>query len=218
MVTLEACEALLNASANVTIGSNATGCPGGSNFEPSTILCVFLSGIGGLLEVTSTMCLAYPAYKKKTGTTYTWCQEQLMIVANLSLMIVASVAYVIGSWFGPVSLAVPTIMVSKLLFNMLIIGTILRMEDFTREQKIGVYCITCAILTLPEIGPTDQPCMDAPRLIYAPAAVIWELILFGATGAVIAGMVLLPRRKVQPPPVAISMATYVTAQVVVRRE
>ena len=31
---------------------------------------------------------------------------------------VASVLYVVGSWFGPVSISVPTVMVSKLLSNL----------------------------------------------------------------------------------------------------
>ena len=133
-----------------------------------------------------------------------------MMVSNLSLMGVASVAYIIGSWFGPVSLAVPTIMVSKLLCNLVvraprgatelrspqatkneaprfepgrpssalspararrqIMGVILRMDTFSKEQQVGVYCITCAILTLPEIGPRDQDCIDVPKLLQQPFA------------------------------------------------
>ena len=56
-------------------------------------------------------------------------------------MLIASVAYIVGSWFGPVSLAVPTVMISKLLFNLIIMGAVLRMADFPREQRIGTYTI-----------------------------------------------------------------------------
>ena len=46
-------------------------------FEQSLPLCIGLSAFGGLLEVTSTMCLAYPEYKTKLGYTYTACQMRL---------------------------------------------------------------------------------------------------------------------------------------------
>lgn len=87
------------------------------------------------------------------------------MVVNLLLMGVASVAYIVGSWFGPVSLSVPTVMVSKLLFNLIIIGVILRMDTFSKNQRVGTYCIACAILTLPDVGPKDQPCQDVIRMI-----------------------------------------------------
>ena len=87
------------------------------------------------------------------------------MVVNLLLMGVASVAYIIGSWFGPVSLSVPTVMVSKLLFNLIIIGVILRMDTFSKNQRVGTYCIACAILTLPDVGPGEQECQDVIRMI-----------------------------------------------------
>lgn len=91
------------------------------------------------------------------------------MVVNLLLMGVASVAYIIGSWFGPVSLSVPTVMVSKLLFNLVIIGVVLRMDTFSKNQRVGTYCIACAILTLPDVGPEDQACQDVVRMIQARA-------------------------------------------------
>jgi len=96
---------------------------------------------------------------------YSKCQQRLHMVVNLLLMGVASVAYIIGSWFGPVSLSVPTVMVSKLLFNLIIIGVILRMDTFSKNQRVGTYCIACAILTLPDVGPGEQECQDIIRMI-----------------------------------------------------
>ena len=103
-------------------------------------------------------------------------------------------------------------MAAKLMGNLFIMGIILRMDDFTKEQQIGVYCITCAILTLPEVGPSDQDCIDARHLVYQPHAIIWELILFGATAGCIIGMVWLSKKE--SPPQNTSMLVYVTAQVV----
>ena len=45
------------------------------------------------------------------------------------------------------------------------------------------------------------------------AAVIWELVLAAGTIACIVGMLVLPKLKTQPPPMALSLMTYVTAQV-----
>ena len=185
------------------------------------------------------------------------CHDKLMMVANLSLMGVASIAYILGSWFGPVSLSVPTVMVSKLLFNLLIMGWVLRMDSFSKEQQVGTYCIACAILLLPDIGPSDQPCLDVMELIKTPGAsesspaasgavaeradlrrvrlsrggpplavslcsrlralvpraVTWEAILFTWSLWCCVYMVVLAKRK-EPPSETISLAVYVSAQVV----
>ena len=126
-------------SFNLTDVVNATE-SGGSpipTFEPSLPTCVALSALGGLLEVTSTMCLAFPEFKAKLGRPYGKLTQRALLVVNLALMGVASVLYVVGSWFGPVSISVPTVMVSKLLSNLVIMGMVLRMADFPKAQQVG---------------------------------------------------------------------------------
>ncbi|KAL1524780.1 hypothetical protein AB1Y20_019662 [Prymnesium parvum] len=201
---------MANFSGNLT---NST-LEGDGRIEPSTPLCILFSALGGLLEVTSTMCLAYPEFRRKQGVKYSLTFERLMLVANLAIMVFASLAYITGSWFGPVSLSVPVVMVSKLLSNMGIMGLILRMDNFSREQQVGTYCITCAILALPDVGPSDQPELDALDLVQAPAAVAWTIACFVATGLCCLMMISLARRpKDTPPSVMVSLVTYVTAQV-----
>ena len=202
---------IFNSTRNATVNSTLD-CDPTDGITPSVPVCIGLSALGGVLEVASTMFQAYPEYRKKLGHVYTPCQEKLFGVGFGGLMAFASVSYVAGSWFGPVSIAVPSIMVSKLLGNLCFMGVILRMEDFTKEQQIGTYCITCAILTLPEVGPSDQDCIDVEHLIQQPGAIIWELILFGATAACCIGMVRLARQEQSRQ--AIAMLVYVTAQVV----
>ena len=179
---------------NATNGTNSTG--GGSGFQPSTPLCIGLSAFGGFLEVSSTMVLAFPEFKTKMGA---WqpskCRDRIMMVLNLVLMGVASVAYIVGSWFGPVSLSVPVVMVSKLLFNMVLMGLVLRMTSFSKDQQVGTYCIACAILTLPEVGPMDQPGADVLALIVQPVALAWISVLTLATLVCVVGMVVLARRS-----------------------
>ena len=210
-LTAAACEAFL--AGNGTTNGTSTGCDTENAFKPNVAACIGLSACGGCLEVVSTMCLAYPEFRKKRGATYSDLHDKLMTVANLLLMLLASGFYVLGQSYGSVSLAVPTIMASKLLCNLVLMGAILRMDEFSREQQVGVYCIVCAILTLPEIGPSDQDCLDGQSLVSQPMAVAWEIIMFAATVACIAGMVVLARR-VETPPVSVSLLTYVTAQVV----
>ena len=207
----------LNDTLNATNATDASPFP---TLTPSLPACIGLSAIGGLLEVTSTMCLAFPEYKAKLGKPYSACTQRLLLLANLLLMGVASLLYIAGSWFGPVSISVPTVMVSKLLSNLVIMGMVLRMAEFPKEQQVGTFCIACAaaaaavanthrssstpapqhsptallipcrcaILTLPDVGPKDQPGQDATQLLLAPVAVGWGALLMAATLACCVGM------------------------------
>ena len=141
---------------------------------------------------------------------------RLLLVLNLVLMLFASGAYIVGQWFGPVSLAVPTVMVSKLLFNLFIMGGVLRMTTFPREQRIGTYCIACAISTLPEIGAKDQACQDVISLLGRPWAQAWTGVIFIASTSCVIGMISFKRRE-QPPDMKRALAVYVTAQVNIER-
>ena len=152
-----------------------------------------------------------PEYKAKMGTGYSNCTMKLLLLLNLVLMLVASVAYIVGQWFGPVSLAVPIVMVSKLLFNMIYVGFVLRMSTFPREQKIGTYCIACAISTLPDLGARDQDCVDAVKLVKAPVAMAWAGVVAVASLICIIGMVVIKCRRSKPT-VKVALAVYVTAQ------
>ena len=113
------------------------------DLQPSLPACISLSALGGLLEVSSTMCLAYPEFRAKRGRPYGPCVTRSLLPLNLGLMAIASVMYIVGSWFGPVSISVPTVMVSKLLCNLAIMGVVLRMQKFSHEQKVGTYVIMC---------------------------------------------------------------------------
>ena len=205
-------DAGLEPSMSNETGSGEAGASGLLDVEPSMPICIALSAFGGFLEVSSTMCLAYPEYRAKMGKEYSKCEQRLHMILNLSLMAIASVAYIVGSFYGPVALSVPTVMVSKLLFNLLIIGFVLRMDTFSKNQKVGTYCIACAILTLPSIGPSDQPDLVPSEAILEVPAIIWSAVLFAGAVLCTIGMVVLQRRA-EPPPEWVSMVVYVTAQV-----
>ena len=58
-----------------------------------------------------------------------------------------------------------------------------------------ILSIACAILTLPEVGPTDQPGLDVLCLVQTPLAIGWIGVLTFATVACCVGMVVLSRRS-----------------------
>ena len=172
---------------NATIAANASLAGDASGgIEPSPLTCIGLSAFGGFLEVASTMCLAYPEYLEKLGTVYSKCRKRAMMALNLALMGVASVAYIVGSWYGPVSLSVrrhglevaadgrgaPHGQILKgpaggpnpgLLPTRCPLSQTIALESLRRQ--VGTYCIACAILTLPDVGPSDQPDLDVLWLV-----------------------------------------------------
>ena len=186
--------------------------------EPSVAGCIAFSALGGALEVMSTMVLAYPEHRAKQGRPFSKCFMRGAVVVNLLMMLVASVAYIVGSWYGPVSLSVPVVMASKLLFNLVIVGTVLKMENFSKDQRVGTYVIALSIFSLPEVGPQPVASQDVLALLRLPLSIAWSITL-GATMAItILAMIVLVvsrRRKgsdAKPRP-KLMLLVLVTAQV-----
>ena len=176
---------------NATNGTNSAG--GGSGFQPSTPLCIGLSAFGGFLEVSSTMVLAFPEFKTKMGA---WqpskCRDRIMMVLNLVLMGVASVAYIVGSWFGPVSLLAPVVMVSKLLFTMVLMGLVLRMTSLSKDQQVARTASRAR--SDAARSRADDSRRRRPRAHVQPVAFAWISVLTLATIVCVVGMVVLARR------------------------
>lgn len=185
---------------------------------PSVGGCIGLSAFGGALEVLSTMVLAYPEHKARSGQPFSKCCTRFAVVVNLLLMGVASVAYIVGSWFGPVSLSVPVVMASKLLFNLLIVGVVLKMENFQKAQRVGTYVIAFAIFALPEVGPKPIPEQKPMLLMVRPLSVMWSATMCGTMLLTIIAMIALKcinskyGKEATPRP-RLMLAVLVTAQV-----
>ena len=81
--------------------------------------------------------------------------------------------------------------------------------------QVGTFCIACAILTLPDVGPRDQPGQDPILLLTTVAAILWGAALTVATVACCVGMVALARRSRRRRPTSggVALGVYVTAQV-----
>ena len=81
--------------------------------------------------------------------------------------------------------------------------------------QVGTFCIACAILTLPDVGPRDQPGQDPILLLTTVAAILWGAALTVATVVCCVGMVALARRSRRRRPTSggVALGVYVTAQV-----
>jgi hypothetical protein len=85
-------------------------------------LCILFSGISGLLRVVATMVLAYPDFlQKKQGTSAgaRATSKSLYLAAHLFILAVAAVLSIIGTIYGPVSIAIPVKTGACLLFNVI---------------------------------------------------------------------------------------------------
>ena len=82
-------------------------------------------------------------------------------------------------------------MASKLLINMFIVGAVLQMEHFGKEQRVGTYVIAFAIFALPEVGPEPIPDQNVMGLLVQPLSIAWTAVLCGTMVLTILAMILL---------------------------
>jgi hypothetical protein len=162
------------------------------NVEPtqSLPLCILFTSISGLLRVVATMVLAYPDFlQKKRGTSAGAgaTSKLLYLAAHLFILAIAAVLSIIGTIFGPVSIAVPVQTGACLLFNVFAMGIVLKMRTFDKSQRTGTYVVFFSILSLIDVGPGVQDNQDALQLLSTPTAIGWcifitSLMLVSAVG------------------------------------
>ena len=177
---------------NITTANDAW-----ANMDASvkSFLCVAITAVAALIEVTSTMVLAYPEHRaKEKGYTQKPFYQRLQMGGNVALMLLAVAVYTVGSFFGPVSLSVPAAMAAKLMWNMVELGVVLRMSEFAKEARVGTYILIISIVAMPGIGPTDQPDLDILQAMLTLPSIIWLSILCAATLACCVGMVIIKLR------------------------
>lgn len=139
--------------------------------------CLALATLGGLLNVLARLATAYPDHKqKKEDIEYSKCFMRGALVVNLVLQIGSSGANVLAGLLGPVSIVLPTIVTSQMVFNMLFFG-ILRLEVFEKVKRVGTFVIMCATIMLQEVGPKVQEDQDIIALLSEPYAIVWACAL-----------------------------------------
>lgn len=151
--------------------------------KQSIPLCIVLSAIGGTFEVFATALLAYPDAQRQQGRNWSVTKLRAALAGNVLLQITASVfGNLLAPWFGPVSLVGPIFLSAQLLANMIVYGTVLRLERFTKDMRVGTYVVVVASVLLPAVGPEIQEDQNVVELLSRPLSIFWSVsFLFGMT-------------------------------------
>ena len=171
-------------------GSSSNGGEWKLDIEQSLPICIGLAIAGGLLEVAATACTAAPSVRAvRKGDDGNWPKRNglrgllykyLPVAANISLQGISSVlGFLIATWYGPIAMVVPFFYSSTLLANIVIFGTLLGIEFFTKTAKNGTLVIVVSVIILPVVGPSVQDNQDITLLISKWYAFVWFGILVG---------------------------------------
>lgn len=138
----------------------------------------------GFLRVIATMVLAFPDFLAKSrgsplGSTEKQqkCYGIFFVCLHVLLLAIAAVMSIVGSFFGPVSIAVPVQTGSQLLFNVVAMGIVLHMRAFDKAQRTGTYVVFFSVLSLIDVGPGLQDGQDVIGLLSEPSALAWSILL-----------------------------------------
>jgi len=169
--------------------------------KQSFLLCTVFAVVTGLFLVLATVVVAYPDRQAKiTGIKQSKRSKALAIGANFILFCLSGVTGVASSWFGPVSILLPTMMGAQLVFNMLIYSLLLGLEQLNKEILVGTLVIVASVVLLPIVGPGPQDDQDALVLLQSPAAIAWNSFLItGMAGSTLYLFWLSHKEKLPTP-------------------
>ena len=118
--------------------------------------------------------------------------HKLCLLCNLILQCGASmIGNLLSTWYGPISIVGPTFLCSQLLTNMILYGSVLGIECFTKDMKIGTIIIVTAAVLLPVVGPQIQNNQNIIELMTSWYSYTWNAMLLLAM--ICTGMILLVR-------------------------
>lgn len=154
-------------------------------------VCVGLSILAGFLRVVATMVLAYPEHLDNleqdqihqdllnTSMTPTTTRRRsnrskiCYIGTHIFLISAAALVSMVATFFGPVSIAVPVLMGSQLLLNVIAMGLVLKMRTFDKSQQVGTFVVFLSVLSLMDIGPDVQDGQDILLMLESTPAQLW---------------------------------------------
>eukprot|EP00966_Prymnesium_polylepis_P280869 6489747-Prymnesium_polylepis.1 len=137
------------------------------------------------------MALAYPEHRaKQAGKERTAKEARAQGLANVVVMLCAVGTYTLGSGFGPVSISVPAAMAGKLLWNLVFLWPLLRMQVFSKSEQVGTFVMVMSIVALPGVGPSDASDLSTYILerLSSVESIIWLALVTAATLAACVGM------------------------------
>lgn len=156
------------------------------------------------MGVLATAVLAYPDAQKLRGNEWSPCAQYLALIGSLVFQIGIAMATIAATWYGPVSIVVPTGSSAQLLFNMVMFGIILGLESFSKEMRVGAYVVVLAAILLPVVGPGTQEDQDILALLRKTGSIVWSSLLLASMAISFAGLVVSnsTRRKAGDTPSA----------------
>lgn len=168
---------------------------GGAEPTQNLSVCILIMTVSGFLRVVATMVLAFPDYLEKKRAAHArsiaaergevgepiskkdQCHATLLVLGHVIILALAAVASIVGTFFGPVSIAVPVQTGAQLLFNVIAMGLILQMRIFNKAQRTGTYVVFFSVLSLIDVGPDIQNNQDIIALLSQPTAWVWSLCI-----------------------------------------
>ena len=165
--------------------------------EQNIAACLVLSAIGGMMGVLATAILAYPDAQKLRGKPWSPCMQHMALLLSLVFQLGIAIATIAATWYGPVSIAVPTGASAQLLFNMVMFGVFLGLESFSKEMRVGAYVVVLAAILLPVVGPGVQENQDILLLLQTLGAIVWSSILLASLAMSTVGLIISNIRRKQ---------------------
>lgn len=81
------------------------------------------------MGVLATAILAYPDAQKTRGKEWSPCAQHVALLLSLIFQVGIAIATIAATWYGPVSIVVPTSSSAQLLFNMVMFGKCYKLID-----------------------------------------------------------------------------------------
>ena len=141
------------------------------------------------------LIIAYPKARfEKTGKEQSKWAKRGYVALSIIFQLINSAFTVFASFFGPVSIVIPTSVSAQMLSNMVIFRA-LRLEGFSNDVRVGTYIVALAAIVLPIAGPQIQDDQDTVALFLQPGS----LVMIGLQGIAmfvsLVGCIILKRNK-----------------------
>jgi len=154
--------------------------------EQNIAIATSVAALSGLCNVIAVAVVVIANNRVITGqkgkeVDLSRCCQVFVVMTNIFFYLLHSIAGVVASLFGPVSIVVPVILSSHLVFNMIMFGPLLHTEKFPKEVRTGTFIVAISTILLPIVGPTVQHDQDIIKLLYQPSS----LMLLALSGSLI---------------------------------
>lgn len=155
-------------------------------FPQSIVLCMIFAVLAGVADVLSAVAIAIPEEQALKDIKWSKWGLRFMLFLNLLFQLFQTITAAAATFFGPISIALPTQNAANLTANLVIFGGILKHERVTKDSFVGTYIVVATTVLLVVVGPQAQDDQDVERLVKEPWAAAWLLMV--ALGVLLSGI------------------------------